>query len=53
MKYEYRQEIDPETEEKDLVMYFNGNRISSVNSHYFSIGMMNYVDGKVWLDELL
>ena len=50
VKYEYRQEIDPETEEKDLVMYFNGNRISSVNSHYFSIGMMNYVDGKVWLD---
>lgn len=50
VKYDYVNEVDEETGVEDLVMYYNGNRISSVNSHYFSITMMNYVDGKVWLD---
>lgn len=50
VKYDYIIESDPETGEKDLVMYYKGNRISSVNSHYFSITVMNYIDGKVWID---
>ena len=50
VKYDYIVETDPETGEKDLVMYYKGNRISSVNSHYFSITVMNYIDGKVWID---
>lgn len=50
VKYDYIVETDPETGIKDLVMYYRGNRISSVNSHYFSITVMNYIDGKVWID---
>lgn len=50
VKYDYVMETDPETGIEDLVMYYNGNRISSVNSHYFSITVMNYIDGKVWID---
>lgn len=50
VRYDYVVETDPETGEKDLVMYYNGNRISSVNSHYFSITVMNYIDGLVWID---
>lgn len=50
VKYDYIVEHDPETGIQDLVMYYNGNRISSVNSHYFSITVMNYIDGKVWID---
>ena len=50
VRYDYIIEKDPETGVEDLVMYYKGNRISSVNSHYFSINMMNYIDGKVWID---
>lgn len=50
VKYDYIAETDPETGVKDLVMYYQGNRISSINSHYFSITVMNYIDGKVWID---
>lgn len=50
VKYDYNIEIEPETGTRDLVMYYNGHRISSVNSHYFSITVMNYIDGKVWID---
>lgn len=50
VKYDYKVEINPENGEKDLVMYYAGNRISSLDSHYFSITGMNYIDGKVWID---
>lgn len=50
VKYDYIIEDDEATGKKDLVMYYNGNRISSINSHYFSITVMNYIDGKVWID---
>lgn len=50
VKYDYIVENDPETGVADLVMYYHGNRISSINSHYFSITVMNYIDGKVWID---
>ena len=50
VKYDYVIEADPLSGEKDLVMYYRGNRISSVNSHYFSINVMNYIQGKVWID---
>ena len=50
VKYDYVTETDSDTGIEDLVMYYHGNRISSVNSHYFSITVMNYIDGKVWID---
>ena len=50
VKYDYVIEKNDLTDEKDLVMYYRGNRISSINSHYFSITVMNYIGGKVWID---
>ncbi len=48
VRYDYAV-VDTE-EGRDLEMRFRGNLISSMNRHYFSINMMNYVDGKLWID---
>lgn len=49
VKYAYHEVID-EDNERDLEMSFNGNRISSLNKHRFTINVMNYVQGKIWID---
>ena len=48
--YDYRIEEDPQTGEKDLVMYYRGHVISAMSRHRFGINIMNYTDGKVQID---
>ena len=50
VRYDYRTGTIPETGEKDLVMYYKDHVISSMDRHRFCIGIMNYIDGKVWID---
>lgn len=50
VRYDYRMGTVPETGEKDLIMYYKGNVISTMDRHRFCIGIMNYIDGKVWVD---
>lgn len=50
VQYNYRIEPDQESGENNLVMYFNDHIISSMSRHRFCIGIMNYIDGKVWID---
>lgn len=37
-------------EGRDLQMLFKGNLISALSLHRFSINMMNYIDGNIWID---
>ena len=50
VRYDYKLESDLETGEKTLVMYYGNNVISSMDRQRFCIGIMNYIDGKVWID---
>lgn len=47
--YSYEEIID-ENGEIDLEMRFKDYVISNLNKHRFLINVMNYVDGKVWID---
>ena len=50
VKYDYKTGTVPETGEKDLVMYYKDHVISSMDQQRFCIGIMNYIDGNVWID---
>lgn len=50
VKYDYRIGRVPQTGEKDIIMYYKNNIISTMDRHRFCIGIMNYIDGKVWID---
>lgn len=47
--YTYQSVLDEENE-RDVEMCFHGLRISSLNKHRFTINVMNYIQGKVWID---
>ena len=48
VRYEYIECIN--NDEPDLEMKFNDNVISSINQHRFSINVMNYINGNLWID---
>lgn len=47
--YTYQSVLDEENE-RDVEMCFHGLRISSLNKHRFTINVMNYIQGKIWID---
>ncbi len=49
-KVQYEYAITDTEEGIDLEMRYQGNLISSMNLHRFSINIMNYMDGKLWID---